>query len=203
MLLPASWPLHLAAGSVGPASVHKTLPAGLSNRHAHLDSNGYFYSVTYTLQTDSPHPPNIPHQQVSALYFGATLPSPVLGSLYGHHHGPLHQRDRVWSRASRPVVKCPSANQRGWGGRGGAVKEWWSMEKKEEKSSGRLRPVGHWQETDMWRWKAGGRVEEEGWMPSLRVGESRLENEGKSICWYWIEIKDKQRINMLWSTLFT
>lgn len=45
MIRPASWLVHLAAGPVCLASVHVTQAAVVSNGHAHLDCNGYFYSV--------------------------------------------------------------------------------------------------------------------------------------------------------------
>lgn len=65
---PASWPVHLAARLVCLASVHITRATVVSNGHAHLDCNGYFYTMnTHTLQTDSSRPPNIPHQQASTL----------------------------------------------------------------------------------------------------------------------------------------
>lgn len=70
-----SWLLHLAAGLLCLASLHITQATVVSNRHAHLDCNGYFYTHTHirthshtrTLQKDSHRPPNIPHQQASTL----------------------------------------------------------------------------------------------------------------------------------------
>lgn len=72
---PMSWLLHLAAGLLCLASLHITQATVVSNRHAHLDCNGYFYTHTHirthshtrTLQKDSHRPPNIPHQQASTL----------------------------------------------------------------------------------------------------------------------------------------
>lgn len=59
--------------------------------------SGYFYTDTHTdtLQTDSARPAK--HSTPTSEHFehGATLPSRVLGSLYGHHHDPLRHADRV------------------------------------------------------------------------------------------------------------
>lgn len=44
---PMSWLLHLAAGLLCLASLHITQATVVSNRHAHLDCNGYFYTHTY------------------------------------------------------------------------------------------------------------------------------------------------------------
>lgn len=119
---PMSWLLHLAAGLLCLASLHITQATVVSNRHAHLDCNGYFYTHTHTHTLTHAHTSKgltspAKHSTPTSEYFerGATQPPRVLGSLYGHHRDPLRHPDHVWSPPCRPAVKCPSANQRGGG----------------------------------------------------------------------------------------
>lgn len=60
--------VHLAERSAGPASARKNpRPRSCQNRHSYMEGNSYFYSVSHTLQMNSPHPPNIPHWQATTL----------------------------------------------------------------------------------------------------------------------------------------
>lgn len=111
MILPASWPVHLAAGSPSLASSNTTLAVVVASGHAHLACNSYFYSVetrvyihTHKLQTALPCPPNIPHQQASTLN---VAPSCLLECWEVYTDIIAAHPDRVWSRPCRPAVKCP------------------------------------------------------------------------------------------------
>lgn len=97
---PASWPVHLAARLVCLASVHITRATVVSNGHAHLDCNGYFYTMKHAhahTHTSNGLISPAKHSTPTSEHFerGATLPPRVLGSLYGHHHDPLCHPDHV------------------------------------------------------------------------------------------------------------
>lgn len=51
MILPASWPVHLAAGSPFLSSSNTALAAVVANGHSHLACNSYFYSVETRVHT--------------------------------------------------------------------------------------------------------------------------------------------------------
>lgn len=85
MIPPASWlEVHLAPRLVCLARAHKTAAAAIFTQ-THTD----------TLQTDSARPSKHSTPTSERFERGATLPSRVLGSLYGHHHEPLHHADHV------------------------------------------------------------------------------------------------------------
>lgn len=92
MIPPVSWLVHLAGCWVCLASVHVTQATSAPRRHAHLGCGSYFYfpetlAQTHT-QTSNRLDPAAKHSTPTSERFerGATRPTPVLGSLYGHHH---------------------------------------------------------------------------------------------------------------------
>ena len=117
----ANWPLHLAARPVCLASVHTTQATVVSNRHAHLDRSGYFYSVKLVREHThtSTHFKRTHlarqtfHTNERALSTWRHAASSSAGKSIRTSSRPWAPPDRVWSRPCRPAVKCPSANQRG------------------------------------------------------------------------------------------